>query len=195
MKRFAAVFLGALAFSAPVHAQITLGQAYKTLRPVLCAAMNQPVNCPLPEDLVVPADPGTVRRAVDASSSVYLAGSSSDLKDVRAVLEVRARNRPGAAYWFASRAEAGSLEAWAARAGTQQYPIHVLPVEESEPLGVVSRIPFVLTDSTVFFPLAGAWFEPTGRVTATVLSVLRNIASYTAQQALARKTMKEAEAR
>lgn len=196
MKRLAAaVFLGALLLPQPAHAQVTLGQAYKALRPALCAAMGQLANCSLPEDLVVPTDPGTVRRAVEASSTVYLAGSPSDLGDLRRTLEARARSRPGTAYWFVLRAEAGGLEAWAERASTRQYSIHILPVAESDPMGVVSRMPFVLTDSAVFFPLAGAWFEPTGRITATVMSVLRNIASYAAQQALARTAMKEAEGR
>jgi len=157
--------------------------------------MKQFANCSLPEDLVLPADLEMVRRMVDASSTVYLAGNKADMRDILPTLEARARKRPGSAYWFVPRAEADDLEAWAAKASTQQYPIHILPVQESDLLGTVSRIPFVLTDLTVFFPLAGAWFEPIGKITATVLGVLRNIASYAAQQALARKSMKEAEAR
>ncbi len=204
----AVLFTLALALGGGHGFATSLGEIYSIIRPIYCAiqtgaslqAGQAPSSCPLPPNIVVPASDNTVWDLLSRSSDILIVGRVPTEARVKEILANRvARGPQGKAVWVVLSPSpdledwAKSLEADKAQGG---FRVEVVPVEASDALGTVSRVPFAVMGSWILFPLAdsGIWMQPVGSVAATVAAVLKTAVSYGVQQAQARKAMQAREA-
>lgn len=193
----------ALVHSPGALAQSNLGEVYSLVRNIYCAVLMTQgrTSCPLPSEIVVPADRNIVLSNLAKGKDILVVGRVPDEGEVKRILGQRALSGPpGQAVWVLLSPDP-AMEAWAESLAPKDgartpFSVEVVLVEASDLVGTVSQIPFALLDNHLYFPVldSGLWLQPVGSTAATVVSVLRMAMDYGVRSAKDRKAMKNREA-
>jgi len=163
---------------APATAQADLVTVYKAVRPILCAILSQPSNCPLPENIAVPVGESQVEAAVARSGEVFGVGTATGLprRFFDAVASRAVAERDFAVSWAGLKEDRDFLkrQLGGIRPKRSTFMLNIVTVPETDFTRAVTRIPFVSIDEGVYIYLLGGWFRVEGWVVEQIYPVLRS---------------------
>jgi len=178
--------LAALAPGAPAQGQVDLVSVYSVVRPALCALMANPLNCPLPKDIILGVPYSNVRAKLAESPDVFAVGDARTLPSAFfSDMAARASRGSFTVYWASLAEDVEYVKSWAKKVSPRKgaFTTYTFAVPEVEITRAATRIPFIAIEDRVYFYLAVGWFELSGGFARQILTVVRNGASYLAAAA------------